>query len=126
MQAIFEASVQWFNTLTYVNRTDKYTLAENRLAEFEACLRCVAKCVINLLNTHHISIGVVYCLLWGIILYTNNSLGYDAYLDGQIVPQSMQQNLSTKCGRYGVVPNSTNMHGVTCLASYNKKHLVSQ
>ncbi|KXN72666.1 hypothetical protein CONCODRAFT_4528 [Conidiobolus coronatus NRRL 28638] len=118
---IFDAAIEWFNTVTHVNRNDKYGLAEQRLAEFEACPRCVCKRVMNLLNTHHISIGVLQCTVWGIILYTNNGLGYDTYIDGQIVPQSMRQNLSTKCGRCGVVPNSTNTHGVVCLTSSNRK-----
>ncbi|KXN65608.1 hypothetical protein CONCODRAFT_12742 [Conidiobolus coronatus NRRL 28638] len=123
---LFEASVEWFNTLTHVNRTDEYALAENRLAEFEACPRCVARRATNLLNTHHVSIGMVQCLVWGNIIYTSNGLGYDTYLDGQIVPQSMRQNLSTKCGWCGVVPNSTNTHGVICLNWIKEETFTSQ
>ncbi|KXN65857.1 hypothetical protein CONCODRAFT_12447 [Conidiobolus coronatus NRRL 28638] len=51
--------------------------------------------------------------LWGTLAYADSGIGYDAYLNAEVVPQSMRQNLSTQCGKCGVVPNSTNTHGVT-------------
>jgi hypothetical protein len=116
--------VEWFNTISHVNRMDKGGLAEHRSKEFEACPRCVCRRVMNLINTHHISIGVFQCLVWGVLIYTNNGIGYDAYLDGQFTPDSMRQNLSTKCGRCNVIPSLTNAHGVLC-SSLNKEETSS-
>ncbi|KXN67172.1 hypothetical protein CONCODRAFT_10797 [Conidiobolus coronatus NRRL 28638] len=97
---IFKVNIEWFNK---VNRTDIFALAEQRSAEFKMCQR------------------IIPGLLWGKILYANNGIGYDTCYDDQIVPQSMQQNLSTKCGRCGVVSNSANTHGVACLTLRNKE-----
>ncbi|KXN65463.1 hypothetical protein CONCODRAFT_12931 [Conidiobolus coronatus NRRL 28638] len=121
---ILMAGIEWFNTVTHVNRMDEYALAEQRLAEFEACPRCVCRRVMNLINTHHISIGMFQCWLWGVLLYADNGIGYDAYIDGQFAPQSMRQNLSTKCGRCGVVPDPTNTHGAVCL-TMSKEETIS-
>jgi hypothetical protein len=115
--ATLKAGIEWFNTVTHVNRTDEIGLAEQRISEFEACQRCVCNRMMNLLNTHQISIGIFQCLLWGTLLYADNGIGYDAYINSQFAPESMRQNLSTKCGRCGVVPNLTNNHGVVCSTS---------
>jgi hypothetical protein len=118
---IIMAMIDWFNTVSHVNRMDKAGLAEHRSAESEACPRCVCKRVMNLINTHHISIGIFQCLVWGALIYTHNSIGYDAYIDAQFAPHNMRQNLSTECSRCGVVPSLTNAHGVVCLTSNKEK-----
>jgi hypothetical protein len=117
-------SIEWFNTVTHVNRMDEIALGEHRLSEPNACARCVGKRMMNLVNTHHISIGTFMGLLYGTLVYANNSIGYDAYLNGQFAPQSMRKNLSTKCGRCGIVPSLTNTHGVVCL-TLNKEEALS-
>ncbi|KXN65105.1 hypothetical protein CONCODRAFT_13423 [Conidiobolus coronatus NRRL 28638] len=121
---VLKAGIEWFNTVTHVNREDEIGLAENRFTEFKACQRCVCRRMMNLLNTHHISIGIFMCLLWGTLLYADNGIAYDAYIDGQIAPQSMRQNLSTKCGRCGIVPGPKNKHGVVCLTLNNEETLI--